>query len=84
MDAVSTAEARKNLSEILSRAAYGKERVVVTRHGKGIAAIVPLEDLDALERVRRFVARKDVAEALADLEAGRSVPWQELRQELGV
>jgi prevent-host-death family protein len=84
MDAVSTAEARKNLSEILSRAAYGKERVVVTRHGKGIAAIVPLEDLDALERVRRFVARKDVAEALADLEAGRSVPWRELRQELGV
>lgn len=84
MDAVSTADARRNLSEILNRAAYGKERLVVTRHGKGIAAIVPLEDLDVLDRVRRYVARKDVSEALEDLEGGRAVPWSELRRELGL
>jgi len=45
MENVSVANARKQLAELLNRAAYGKERFVVTRHGKEMGAIVPLEDL---------------------------------------
>ncbi|HIE62804.1 MAG TPA: type II toxin-antitoxin system Phd/YefM family antitoxin, partial [Microbacterium sp.] len=33
MKEVTAAEARKNMAELLNRAAYGKERFVVTRHG---------------------------------------------------
>lgn len=83
-DDVPTVEARKNLSEILNRVAYGKERVVVTRHGKGVAAIVPVEELDLLDRVRRFAARADVADALRELEEGRTVSWSALRRDLGL
>jgi prevent-host-death family protein len=82
--AVSVAEARSGLADLLNRVAYGKERLVVTRHGRQLAAIVPIEDLDLLDRLRGFVMRKDVARALQDLDSGRARPWQELRMELGL
>jgi prevent-host-death family protein len=82
--AVTVADARSGLAEILNRVAYGKERLVITRHGRELAAIVPVEDLQLVNRLRRFVARKDVARALAELDAGKSSSWEKLREELGL
>ena len=82
--AVTVADARSGLAEILNRVAYGKERLVITRHGRELAAIVPVEDLQLVHRLRRFVARKDVARALAELDAGKSASWEKLREELGL
>jgi prevent-host-death family protein len=82
--AVSVAEARSDLAELLNRVAYGKERLVITRHGRELAALVPVEDLQLANRLRRFVARKDVARALAELDAGRAPTWEQLRGELGL
>lgn len=45
---VSAAELRNRLAEIIGRAAYGKERFVVTRHDTALAAIVPVADLEVL------------------------------------
>jgi prevent-host-death family protein len=82
--AVSVADARSDLAELLNRVAYGKERLVITRHGRELAALVPVEDLQLADRLRKFVARKDVARALAALDAGRAHTWEQLRQELGL
>jgi prevent-host-death family protein len=82
--AISVADARSDLAELLNRVAYGKERLVITRHGRELAAIVPVEDLKLTTRLRRFVARKDVARALAELDAGNAASWQQLRSELGL
>ena len=82
--AVSVSDARSDLAELLNRVAYGKERIVITRHGRELAAIVPIEDLQLANRLRRFVARKDVARALAELDAGKAPSWEQLRQELGL
>jgi prevent-host-death family protein len=49
MPKVAVIDARKDLADILNRAAYGKERVVLTRRGKDVAAIVPMDDLAILE-----------------------------------
>ena len=82
--AVSVADARSDLAELLNRVAYGKERLVITRHGRELAALVPVEDLQLVNRLRRFVARKDVARALAELDAGKAPSWEQLREELGL
>jgi prevent-host-death family protein len=82
--AVSVADARSDLADLLNRVAYGKERLVITRHGRELAALVPIEDLQLVDRLRRFVARKDVSRALAELDAGRAPSWQQLREELGL
>ena len=82
--AVSVADARSDLADLLNRVAYGKERLVITRHGRELAALVPIEDLQLVDRLRRFVARKDVARALAELDAGKAPSWEKLREELGL
>lgn len=38
-------EARAQLSELVNRVGYGKERIILTRHGKPLVALVPAEAL---------------------------------------
>lgn len=82
MDSVTTAEARKQLAELVNRVAYGKERVVLTRHGREVAAVVPLEDLRLLERLRGRLTRRQVQRALKEVQDRGSVPWEALREAL--
>jgi prevent-host-death family protein len=42
----STAEAHRHLAGLVNRAAVDYERIVLTRHGKAVAAIVSLEDAE--------------------------------------
>lgn len=51
MDIISATEARANLPELINRAEYGKERIVIERHGKAVVAIINLEDLKLLEAI---------------------------------
>lgn len=83
MKEITTAEARRQLAELLSRAAYGKERFVVTRHGKELVAIVPLEEMRLLDRLRLLLSRKEFDAAVAEVEASKTRPWEEVRRELG-
>jgi prevent-host-death family protein len=82
MEEITSAEARKNMAELLNRAAYAKERFVVTRHGKELVAIVPLEDVTLLDRLRTLLARKDFEAALEELENADTKSWDEVRREL--
>ena len=49
---MTAAGARSQFSEIVNRTAFGGERVVVTRRGKPLAALVPIDDLALLEELR--------------------------------
>lgn len=50
--AVSVVEAKRRISELIGRAAYGGERFLIERRGKPMAAIVSADDLDRLEARR--------------------------------
>jgi prevent-host-death family protein len=62
MPAVSTVVARNEFSTVLNRAAFGKERVILARRGKAIAAIVPMDDVKLL---RALEDRADLADSIA-------------------
>jgi prevent-host-death family protein len=64
--ALSTGAARDKFAEVLNRAAFGKERVVLTRRGKPLVAVVPIEDVELLEAIED---RTDAEEARAALAA---------------
>lgn len=53
MDSFSSSEARAHLGKLLDRIARGEE-IVITRHGKPLARIVP-EGRGSLEEVRRAI-----------------------------
>lgn len=38
-------KAREGFSDTINRVAFGKERVVLRRRGKEVAAVVPIDDL---------------------------------------
>ncbi|HEX4770624.1 MAG TPA: type II toxin-antitoxin system prevent-host-death family antitoxin [Bryobacteraceae bacterium] len=57
---VSLSQARIALPELVNRAAYGKERSVISRRGTELAAVIPIEDLRLLERLQD---RRDLAAA---------------------
>lgn len=40
---VPVTEARARLSELINRVGYGKDRIVLTRHGKPLVALIPAE-----------------------------------------
>lgn len=43
-------QARADLAELINRVVYGGERVVLTRHGKPLVALVTAPDLERLEQ----------------------------------
>lgn len=43
-------KARADLSDLVNRVVYGGERIVLTRHGRAVAAIVSADDLRRLEQ----------------------------------
>ena len=49
---MNVADAKRRLSELMSRVAYNKERFLVLRRGKPMAALVSTEDLALLEQQR--------------------------------
>jgi len=84
MTKVSAAEARNEFSEILNRASFGKERIVLTRRGKDLAALVPIEDLELLERLEDRIDLEDARAALAEVREGGTVSWEKLKSDLGL
>lgn len=82
MKQITTAEARKNMSELVNRAAYGGERFVVTRHGRELVAIVPLRDATLLDRLRDLVEARDFEAALKEIAEAGTVSWDEVRRDL--
>jgi prevent-host-death family protein len=47
---VPVTRAREELADLINRVAYGHERIILTRHSKPVACIVPPEDLAQLEQ----------------------------------
>jgi len=85
MTRISVGEARKDMAATLNRVAFGGTRIVLHRRGKNVAALVPIEDLELLERIEDHLDVKAALEAAA--EAARKgeepVSWEKVKAALG-
>src|ERR1700688_2668817 len=79
-DKLTASEARQNFSDILNRAAFGRERVIIHRGKKAVAAIIPIEDYNFLEQLED---RIDVREARKRLNEP-TIPWTKIKKDLGL
>jgi prevent-host-death family protein len=84
MGQVSTVDARAQFSEIINRAAFGKERVTLTRRGKEIVAVVPIEDVKLLEALEDKIDLEEARAALAEAKKKGTVSWEKIKKELGL
>jgi prevent-host-death family protein len=79
-------EFRTRLSELLSDVADRRDHVLVTRNGKPAAALVPIDEYEALEETAEILSDSATLAAieagLAELARGDSVSLDELRCDL--
>lgn len=73
---------RDAFGETLNRVAYGKERVLIRRRGKPLAALVSLDDLVLLEELEERLELEAARQALA--ESDERIPYTEVRRQLGL
>jgi prevent-host-death family protein len=87
MARLNASKAREEFPEVINRAAYGKERTIVSRRGKDLAAVIPIEDLYLLERLAQEemdrIDLEDARAALKEAEEKGSIPLRDLMRELG-
>jgi prevent-host-death family protein len=75
---------RSNLSDTVNRAYYQGERIILERRGKPVAALVPVDDLRALEALENRVDLEEAIKALADMKRKgiKPIPWAEAERQL--
>jgi prevent-host-death family protein len=83
---LSCAEARDHFDDLLDRAVKQKERVVLTRRGKPVAALVPIGDVEFLEAIEDLLEAEEYRRAKEEFaQSGEAaVPWEKIKAEFGL
>ncbi len=62
METYPLVEARNQLGQLVGRVRHGQEHILITEYGKPAAALIPISELEELQRLRD---EADIAEARA-------------------
>lgn len=73
-------EAREHLADLGNRVALRGERIVIERRGKNLFALVPMEDVDLLERMEDEMDLDAIRKRLNE----PSRPLAKVKKELGL
>ena len=69
----------EDCSNFIDRAARDKERIRVVREGEEVAAVIPIEDLEFLERIEDHLDYLEARETLEEAEReGGLIPLEEI------
>ncbi len=82
--AISTASARQHFSDLINRVAYGKDRIVLTRRSRPLAAMVPIEDMALLEQIEDREDLKAARAALREVKRKGTIPLDEVLKEFNL
>ena len=82
MTTIAISQACEHLADLGNRVSQRGERLVVKRRGKNLFALVPLEDLDLLERLED---KTDIGLARKAMnEKDPNIPWAKVKKDLGL
>lgn len=76
MFATNATEAKSKFSELIGMVTYGKERVIINRKGKPVAALINIEELKRFEEMEEELDTQLFQEALAM--GGKTIPLAEV------
>jgi len=82
MTTISISEARRRLADLGNRVSFGGERLIVERRGRKLFALVPVEDVELLERLEDEADVRAVRKAMR--EKGPNIPWEKAKKKLGL
>ena len=82
MTTIPISEAREHLADLGNRVNLRGERLVVERRGKSLFALVPVEDVELLERLENETDIRLARKAMR--EKGPNIPWEKVKKDLGL
>lgn len=77
-------DAKENFTDLLNHVLHHKERIIVTRRGKDVVAIVPLEDLQVLEAAQDKTDVREALDALKESKTSSAITLENLKDDLGI
>lgn len=80
---INTAEAKEELAELINRVSHYKDRIILTRRGKEVAALVSMEDLHLLLQSQNKTDLHDAVEALKEARHNGATTLDDLKTEIG-
>ncbi len=84
MDKISVSDARKDFAEIVNKARYGGERIIIQRQGKDCVAIVPMSDLKTIEFIENHVDITEAQQVKMEAKEKDIEVFEELLDDLGL
>ncbi len=82
MSSASLQEIQTDLPAFLKRTTENHERIIVQENGKEVAALVPLQDIQALEEIEDRLDLEDALASLAEARNGNTTSWEAVKKEL--
>jgi len=83
MTRMGVSDARDHLSEVVDRTRYTQDRVVLTKRGREVGAIISIDDLKLLEMLEDQLDIKEARQALQESHGVR-ISYDEVRKKLGL
>lgn len=80
MESLSISQVRDNLAELGNRVSLRGERVIVERRGKDLFALVPVEDVELLERLEDEIDLAAVRQRMSE----PSESFEKVKKDLGL
>ncbi|KIC73222.1 Prevent-host-death family protein [Neochlamydia sp. EPS4] len=77
-------QARSELTTIVNHVAFCHDRYVLTRNGKDVAAIVPIDDLEMLETLEDERDIEVAQRVDKDIKKHGTVKWKEIKRDFGL
>jgi len=81
---MSATQARDNFDKLLDSVSEKGARVRLIRQGKHVAALVPVEDLELVEKIEDRLDLEEARAALVESRKKGTIPWKKLKAELGL
>jgi prevent-host-death family protein len=80
LQTIAAFEAKTHFSSLLERVAHGEE-ITITRHGKAIARLLPIENIGAQKRQSAAKKLKQIRGLIKIKDKAEFDEWQEFRAE---
>ena len=86
MTRLAATKAKSRFGTLLRSAGVNKKRIIVTKKGKAVAAMVPMEDVLLLQQLEDRADREAARLALAEMKQKglKPIPYEQFRKELGL
>ena len=80
---MNTADAKEEFADLINRVSNGKDRVILTRRGKEVAVVIPIDDLQLLQESQDKHDVREAIDALKEVRHIGAVTWEVFKEESG-